>query len=284
MANNRRYFGAAIGKGRQQKRSLQLLFENHILHSIYIRSTDGNDLDQQQGPNSSSDAAPDPPAASTSPSTAASHHTHSGRSVSNYKNLKGFPETSASFKSMCLCSGPSASPHVAPVTGMTVAEVEAPVNTATISDAAAGSDRASVTDQNGTNNFPVKDTLGSADEVPAEDIEAMRLIINDKRYGALKTLGERKQAFNEHLSHRKKQEAEENRMKHKKAREDFKKMLEHLGGGSLTKRCGSPSAVSLAAPQWVSFSADLTRSLAPAWRRQPTEAMGPPQFQAALLC
>jgi len=25
----------------------------------------------------------------------------------------------------------------------------------------------------------------------------MRLIINDKRYGALKTLGERKQAFNE---------------------------------------------------------------------------------------
>ncbi|KAK7280237.1 hypothetical protein RJT34_25299 [Clitoria ternatea] len=55
---------------------------------------------------------------------------------------------------------------------------------------------------------------------------AMRLIINDKRYGALKTLGERKQAFNEYLSQRKKQEADEKRLKQKKAREDFKKMLE----------------------------------------------------------
>ncbi|XP_057422541.1 pre-mRNA-processing protein 40A-like isoform X2 [Lotus japonicus] len=55
---------------------------------------------------------------------------------------------------------------------------------------------------------------------------AMRLIINDKRYGALKTLGDRKQAFNEYLNQRKKQEAEEKRMKQKKAREDFKIMLE----------------------------------------------------------
>ncbi|RDX79377.1 Pre-mRNA-processing protein 40B, partial [Mucuna pruriens] len=55
---------------------------------------------------------------------------------------------------------------------------------------------------------------------------AMRLIINDKKYGALKTLGERKQAFNEYLNQRKKQEAEEKRTKQKKAREDFKKMLE----------------------------------------------------------
>ncbi|KAL2561790.1 hypothetical protein GLYMA_20G135800v4 [Glycine max] len=55
---------------------------------------------------------------------------------------------------------------------------------------------------------------------------SMRLIINDKRYGALKTLVERKQAFNEYLNQRKKQEAEEKRMKQKKAREDFKKMLE----------------------------------------------------------
>lgn len=28
-------------------------------------------------------------------------------------------------------------------------------------------------------------------------MQAMRVIINDKRYGALKSLGERKQAFNE---------------------------------------------------------------------------------------
>ncbi|KAK4742651.1 hypothetical protein SAY87_000652 [Trapa incisa] len=56
--------------------------------------------------------------------------------------------------------------------------------------------------------------------------QAMREIINDRRYGALKTLGERKQAFNEYLGQRKKLEAEEKRMKQKKAREEFRKMLE----------------------------------------------------------
>ncbi|XP_022941975.1 pre-mRNA-processing protein 40A-like isoform X1 [Cucurbita moschata] len=55
---------------------------------------------------------------------------------------------------------------------------------------------------------------------------AMRIIINDKRYGALKTLGERKHAFNEFLGQRKKQEVEERRIKQKKAREEFRKMLE----------------------------------------------------------
>ncbi|KAL5127108.1 Pre-mRNA-processing protein 40A [Glycine soja] len=56
--------------------------------------------------------------------------------------------------------------------------------------------------------------------------QAMREIINDKRYNALKTLGERKQAFNEYLGQRKKLEAEERRMKQKRAREEFTKMLE----------------------------------------------------------
>eukprot|EP00252_Welwitschia_mirabilis_P009981 TRINITY_DN22986_c0_g2_i2.p1 TRINITY_DN22986_c0_g2~~TRINITY_DN22986_c0_g2_i2.p1 ORF type:complete len:1096 (-),score=355.45 TRINITY_DN22986_c0_g2_i2:190-3477(-) len=56
--------------------------------------------------------------------------------------------------------------------------------------------------------------------------QAMRIIVNDKRYGALKTLGERKQAFNEYLAQRKKHEAEERRIRQKKAREDFVKMLE----------------------------------------------------------
>lgn len=56
--------------------------------------------------------------------------------------------------------------------------------------------------------------------------QAMREIINDKRYGALKTLGERKQALNEYLGQRKKLEAEEKRMRQKKAREEFTKMLE----------------------------------------------------------
>ncbi|XP_065872403.1 pre-mRNA-processing protein 40A-like [Euphorbia lathyris] len=56
--------------------------------------------------------------------------------------------------------------------------------------------------------------------------QAMRLIINDRRYGALKTLGERKQAFNEYLGQKKKQEAEERRSKQKRAKEEFRNMLE----------------------------------------------------------
>nr|XP_009765765.1 PREDICTED: pre-mRNA-processing protein 40A isoform X2 [Nicotiana sylvestris] len=56
--------------------------------------------------------------------------------------------------------------------------------------------------------------------------QTMRVIINDKRYGALKTLGERKQAFNEYLMQRKKQEAEERRHRQRKAKEEFTKMLE----------------------------------------------------------
>ncbi|KAF3680007.1 putative pre-mRNA-processing protein 40A-like isoform X2 [Capsicum annuum] len=55
---------------------------------------------------------------------------------------------------------------------------------------------------------------------------AMRAVINDRRYGALKSLCERKQAFNEYLSQKKKLEAEERRVKQKKAREDFRIMLE----------------------------------------------------------
>ncbi|KAL1534229.1 pre-mRNA-processing protein 40A-like [Salvia divinorum] len=56
--------------------------------------------------------------------------------------------------------------------------------------------------------------------------QAMRVIINDKRYGALKTLGEKKQAFNEYLMQRKKIEAEERRLRQRKAKEEFTKMLE----------------------------------------------------------
>ncbi|KAM0951753.1 putative WW domain, FF domain, WW domain superfamily, FF domain superfamily protein [Dioscorea sansibarensis] len=56
--------------------------------------------------------------------------------------------------------------------------------------------------------------------------QTMRVILNDKRYIALKTPGERKQAFNEYLGQRRKQELEEKRIKQKKAREEFTKMLE----------------------------------------------------------
>ncbi|PHT69480.1 hypothetical protein T459_28967 [Capsicum annuum] len=56
--------------------------------------------------------------------------------------------------------------------------------------------------------------------------QAMRAVVNDQRYGALKSLCERKQTFNEYLSQKKKLEAEERRVKQKKAREDFRIMLE----------------------------------------------------------
>ncbi|KAG2704779.1 hypothetical protein I3760_05G021100 [Carya illinoinensis] len=72
---------------------------------------------------------------------------------------------------------------------------------------------------------------------------AMRVIINDRRYGALKTLGERKQVFNEFLSQRKKQEAEERRIKLKKAREEFKQMLEE--SSELTSSTRWSKAVSM---------------------------------------
>ena len=48
---------------------------------------------------------------------------------------------------------------------------------------------------------------------------AMRLIINDRRYKALKSLGEKKQCFNEYLQQRKKAEKEEARAKARKAKE-----------------------------------------------------------------
>ncbi|ANM63695.1 pre-mRNA-processing protein 40B [Arabidopsis thaliana] len=56
--------------------------------------------------------------------------------------------------------------------------------------------------------------------------QAMREIINDKRYGALRTLGERKQAFNEFLLQTKRAAEEERLARQKKLYEDFKRMLE----------------------------------------------------------
>ncbi|KAL1197667.1 Pre-mRNA-processing protein 40B [Cardamine amara subsp. amara] len=56
--------------------------------------------------------------------------------------------------------------------------------------------------------------------------QAMREIINDRRYGALKTLGERKQAFNEFLLQIKRAAEEERLSRQRKRYEDFKRMLE----------------------------------------------------------
>ena len=49
--------------------------------------------------------------------------------------------------------------------------------------------------------------------------QTMKLIINDKRYAALKSLGEKKQCFNEYLQQRKKGEKEEERQRLKRAKE-----------------------------------------------------------------
>ncbi|CAE6226708.1 unnamed protein product [Arabidopsis arenosa] len=56
--------------------------------------------------------------------------------------------------------------------------------------------------------------------------QAMREIINDRRYGALRTLGERKQAFNEFLLQTKRAAEEERLARQRKRYEDFKRMLE----------------------------------------------------------
>lgn len=89
--------------------------------------------------------------------------------------------------------------------------------------------------------------------------QAMRVIINDKRYGALKTLGERKQAFNEYLSYRKKHEAEEKRIKQKRAREEFLIMLQE--SKQLTSTMRWSKAVSLFAedPRLLAVEKDRER-------------------------
>jgi len=56
--------------------------------------------------------------------------------------------------------------------------------------------------------------------------QAMRKIVSDKRYGALKSLGEKKACFNEYLQQRKREEREEARQRIRKAREDFMAMLD----------------------------------------------------------
>lgn len=56
---------------------------------------------------------------------------------------------------------------------------------------------------------------------------AMKLIVNDPRYGALKHLNERKQAFNEYKTQRVKEEREETRLKAKQAKEDLEQFLLH---------------------------------------------------------
>ncbi|XP_067650087.1 pre-mRNA-processing factor 40 homolog A-like isoform X2 [Haliotis asinina] len=55
--------------------------------------------------------------------------------------------------------------------------------------------------------------------------QAMKLIINDPRYGALKHLNEKKQAFNEYKTQRAKEEKDEQRLRAKQAKEDLEHFL-----------------------------------------------------------
>ena len=56
--------------------------------------------------------------------------------------------------------------------------------------------------------------------------QTMRLIANDPRYSALKSIGEKKACFNEYLHQRAKEEKEEARMKAKQTRDAFFTLLE----------------------------------------------------------
>lgn len=89
--------------------------------------------------------------------------------------------------------------------------------------------------------------------------QAMRVIINDKRYGALKTLGERKQAFNEFLAHRKKQEAEEKRTRQKKAREEFIIMMQESKELSSKMRWSKAAALLAEDPRFRAVEKDRER-------------------------
>ena len=55
--------------------------------------------------------------------------------------------------------------------------------------------------------------------------ECMRLVIQDERYGALKTLGEKKQCFNEYQTQKAKADREAKRLADKRARGEFTQML-----------------------------------------------------------
>eukprot|EP00775_Hariotina_reticulata_P012499 gene12499-12634_t len=70
--------------------------------------------------------------------------------------------------------------------------------------------------------------LLSDNEIPAEASwdNAMRLIVNDPRYGALKSLGEKKSAFNEYCTARRAAEREEARRRQVAAKEAFMTLLD----------------------------------------------------------
>ncbi|GAB6030459.1 hypothetical protein CHUAL_007326 [Chamberlinius hualienensis] len=57
--------------------------------------------------------------------------------------------------------------------------------------------------------------------------QALKIIVNDPRYGTLKKLSERKQAFNTYKTQKAREEKEEQRLKAKKAKEDLEQFLQN---------------------------------------------------------
>lgn len=55
--------------------------------------------------------------------------------------------------------------------------------------------------------------------------QALKMLEKDKRYASFKNLNEKKQAFNAYKTQKLKDEREEQRLKAKKAREDFEEFL-----------------------------------------------------------
>lgn len=88
---------------------------------------------------------------------------------------------------------------------------------------------------------------------------AMRLIINDRRYKALKSLGEKKQCFNEYLQQRKKFEKEEERMKIKKSKEDFETMLDESKAITRNMRFSQVKELFEDDPRWQAITSSSER-------------------------
>eukprot|EP00803_Ostreobium_quekettii_P011403 evm.model.scf_473.7 EVM.evm.TU.scf_473.7 scf_473:23302-33338(+) len=80
--------------------------------------------------------------------------------------------------------------------------------------------------------------------------QAMRLIVGDKRYGALKSLGEKKNCFNEYIQERRNQEREDERKRHKKARDDYMTMLESSTELKSTTRYSKAREIFEDDPRW----------------------------------
>ena len=90
----------------------------------------------------------------------------------------------------------------------------------------------------------------------------MRLIVMDKRYGALKSLGEKKTCFNEYIQEKKNQEREDERRRQKKSKDDFLIMLEGSTELRSSTRYSKAKEIFEDDPRWrVGDSFDMFRSV-----------------------